>query len=311
LDSLVGQTLQDWTAFLVDDGSSDEGPALAASRDPRIHLLSPGRVGLVGALNVGVRAARSSGARYIARFDADDVCRPERFQRQVAFLDSHDVDVLDSRFEALTVGPVPRGFLRYRAWHDGIRKHEDFERELLVESPVCHPAVMLRVSSLPDEPLYRDGEFPEDYDLWLRLVRRGLRFHKLEERLLEWREHPGRTTRHDDRYRREGFFAVKWAHAEATFLRDRPRLVVWGARRGGKPWIRALAGHDLVGVVDIDPRVIGGTRGGVAVVGPEALPALHPDVVLLAVGAAGARREIEGRLRDLGLRGIAVAGLAG
>ncbi len=308
--SLRAQTSPDWTAVFVDDGSEDDGPALAAV-DPRITVIpSPGR-GLVAALDAGMAAARASGAAYIARFDADDVCRPDRVARQVAFLDAEPhVDVLDSRWDPLTAGPAPGGLLRYRAWHDSITTHEDVVRELLVESPVCHPAVMMRAASLPPGPLYRDVDGPEDYDLWLRLVRAGLRFHKLPERLIGWRDHDDRTTRTDDRYRKEAFFAAKWAHFEATD--PSTRMVVWGARRGGKRWIRALAhAGRLAGVVDIDPRVIGGDRFGAPVVAPEGLAGLDADRVLIAVGAAGARAAIEARLRGMGIVGLAVAGSAG
>ncbi len=307
--SLRAQTLEDWRAVFVDDGSTDDGPAALAGA-PRLQLLRPPARGLIPALNAGVAAARATGAPYLARFDADDVCRPDRFARQVAHLDAHPVDVVDSRWDPITDGPPSEGLLRYRRWHDTVATHDHLLRELLVESPVCHPAVMMRAASLPAGPLYRDFDGPEDYDLWLRLVRRGLRFHKLPERLLGWRDHPGRTSRTDDRYRRDAFFALKWAHFVATC--EARRVAVWGARRGGRPWIRALADAGrLAGVVDIDPRLVGGSRHGTPVVAPEDLPSLDADLVLLAVGAAGARAAIAARTRGSRAPTLAVAGTAG
>ena len=309
LASLSAQTLDRWTATVVDDGSVDDTAAVVAAwtrRDPRIRLLRTGPLGLVSALNLAV----VGDAPFVARLDGDDVCLPERLAAQLAFLQARrDVDVVDCRVEHFADdGELPGGMDRYRRWQDRIETDADFERELLVENPVCHPAVMARRSALLS---YRDGDFPEDYDLWLRVRRAGGRFHKLPRRLVRWRDRSGRLTRTDRRYRREAFFRLKWAHFEATGD-PAARVAVWGAAAGGRPWIRALvrAGRPPVAVVDVDPRAIGRTRHGVEVVPPEALPAARPDLVLAAVGRAGARALIEGRLAELGLPALAVVGLS-
>ncbi len=308
LASLQAQTLRRWTATVVDDGSSDATPEIVAgraARDPRIQLVRTEPLGIVPALDRAVRGE----APCVARMDGDDVCDPRRLETQLAFLEAHPrVDVVDCRVEHFRDdGEVPGGMERYRRWQDRIETDADFRREELVENAVCHPAVMVRRTALLP---YRDGDFPEDYDLWLRIRRAGGRFHKLPQRLLRWRDRGGRLTRTDRRYRREAFFRLKWEHFAATRDLDQ-RIAVWGAAAGGRPWIRALvqAGRPPVAVVDVDPRAIGNTRHGVEVVPPEALPAARPDLVLAAVGAEGARRLIEGRLAAMGLPVLAVAGL--
>ena len=317
LESVRGQTMARWVALCVDDGSKDEGPARVAAlaaRDPRFRLIQPGPIGLPAALNVGMRAARAVGARFIARFDSDDVCRPRRFEAQVDLLEARpDVDVVDSVWDPIGEGSPGRWDMAYRAWHASITTHEDVVRELLVESPVCHPAVMFRAAALPPAPLYVDDGMPEDYAAWLRLVRGGLRFHKLSEALLGWRRHPGRTTHHHPRYSSSAFFAAKHSHAEATVLASRPRVAVWGGGKTGRPWIRALVdgGHDLDCVIDVDPRMVGRTRHGVPVVAPDDLAARGPEVVFLAVGVPGARAVIEPRIEALGMRSVAVTGVFG
>lgn len=76
IESVVRQTCVDWELIVVDDGSTDDTPeklAAWARRDARIIVLSPGRLGLVGASNAAVSAARG---RYLARLDSDDIAAP-------------------------------------------------------------------------------------------------------------------------------------------------------------------------------------------------------------------------------------------
>jgi len=281
-------------------------------------------VGLVGALNQAV--ADRGDATFLARFDGDDLCHRQRLEKQLCFLEQHpETTVLDSRSESFRSRSVelPGGMARYERWHDGIESHQDFQREFLVENPVCHPAAMFRVEALEllshcqprsDGPgPYREGDFPEDYDLWLRLLRAGARFHKLQDRLVRWRDHDGRTSRVDPSYGRDAFFRLKWDHFLRHHLTAGSRVAVWGGKGHGKRWVRALieAEHPPIAVIDISPRSIGSTRQGIPVVAPEALADLSPDLVLLAVGAEGARSLMDERTRAAGVPGIAVAGLAG
>jgi glycosyltransferase EpsE len=86
---ILGQTLQDFEYIIVDDGSTDRTPGLlreVARRDPRVRILSPGRVGFCRAANLGIEQARGE---IIARQDFDDRSYPDRLRAQVAFLDAH------------------------------------------------------------------------------------------------------------------------------------------------------------------------------------------------------------------------------
>jgi glycosyltransferase involved in cell wall biosynthesis len=81
--SVRAQTIDDWEMVLVDDGSTDDTVGIVrrhAQADPRVRLLEPGRLGRVGALNVGLAEARG---RYVAVLDADDVCSPDRLALQI------------------------------------------------------------------------------------------------------------------------------------------------------------------------------------------------------------------------------------
>ncbi len=117
LQSLLDQSFSDWELLLLDDGSSDASLAVARRfDDPRIAIRADGRcLGLAARLNQAVAAARG---RYIARMDADDVAYPERFARQVMFLDRHpEVDLLGTA--AIVFGDDGKiiGALPFRASH--------------------------------------------------------------------------------------------------------------------------------------------------------------------------------------------------
>jgi glycosyltransferase involved in cell wall biosynthesis len=280
----------------VDDGSRDDGAARVgamAMRDRRVVLLrGPGR-GIAAALNGGLSAARGS---VIARMDADDVALPGRLARQLQVLSRHArVGALGTRVE--TLGHCGEGMRRYIAWQNSVVSPEDHARELFVESPLCHPSVALRREALDDAGGWRDGPWPEDYDLWLRLDARGWKLAKVPEVLLAWRQGEGRATFTDPRYRLERFTEARARYLAPKLEASRRPVAVWGAGPTGKRLARALEVHGVRAArfVDIDPRKIGRVARGAPIV---AAAALQPgeETVVVAVGARGARDLVRAEL---------------
>ena len=197
----------------------------------------------------------------------------------------------------------------YVSWVNGL---QDLHRALLIESPVFHPAATIRASALESVGGWRDGDFPEDYDLWLRMVAGGWRLGAVPVPVVALRDRPERLTRTDPRYRRAAFRLLKMQHLAATRLASPKRVVVWGAGRAGRPWIRWLLKEQHTIPVVVDPfRET--TRQGVPVRGPEELLESQCDLLIVAVGARGARATIRNWLRanlpgwEEGLDWIAVA----
>ncbi|MER7698364.1 CDP-glycerol glycerophosphotransferase family protein [Streptomyces sp. NPDC096095] len=94
LSSLAAQTMPDLEVVLVDDGSTDNGPALAqefADRDPRFRLIRQENAGLGAARNAGVREA-GPGAEFLTFVDSDDVVPPGAYARMLAELDGSGSD---------------------------------------------------------------------------------------------------------------------------------------------------------------------------------------------------------------------------
>ncbi len=306
LASLRAQTLREHELIAVDDGSGDgSGERLEqhARGDPRLHVRHTPPRGLVRALQLALAEAR---APLVARMDADDVAHPERLARQVARLEAEpQLDVLGCRVQPIAAAGqrVGEGMRAYVEWTNRLLDHESMARERVVESPLVHPSVLLRAEPLRRLGAWREIDGPEDYDLWLRGFEAGLRFGKLEQVLLQWRDSPGRLTRTDPRYAAERFLQTKLAALLRGPLAGRT-AVVWGAGPVGKAWARALvaAGRPPRAFVEVNPRRIGARIHGVPVVPVPQAARLGGSLHLGAVGQRGARDRLRAEAARLGLR---------
>ena len=308
LKSIAGQTLGDFEVIAVDDGSEDDTRmVLEAWRrgDRRIKPVYAGRVGLVEALNRGLSLCKGD---WVARMDADDRMHPDRLARQAALLEARpDVSVAGSLVEIFADGAVGEGMKVYEAWLNSLVEPVDVAREIFIESPIAHPSAMMRREEFAKIGGYRDLGWPEDYDLWLRCHAAGLRFAKVPEVLLYWREHAGRLTRTDSRYSVENFLRVKARFLVDGPLRDRDGLVVWGAGQTGRRLSKHLVrmGRPVDAFVDISPGKIGGRLRGAPVIGPdqllEAWSRYRRPMLVVAVSSRGARKLIREALTDLDL----------
>jgi glycosyltransferase involved in cell wall biosynthesis len=304
--SLERQTVHDFEVVAADDGSTDGSGDLLdawAERDPRVRVHHQPPSGLVAALNTGLERCR---APLVARMDADDICHPRRLELQASALEERsELGVVSCLVRHFRWHKVGEGFRIYEGWLNSLVSPEPIARERFVESPVAHPSAVVRRDLLEDAGGYREFDGPEDYDLWLRLLERGVAMAKIERYLYFWREHGERLTRVDGRYSVENFLRCKARYLLSGPLADARRIIVWGAGQTGRRLSKHLqrGGAPLEFFVDIDPEKIGRTLRGVPIVGAEDLPALLGEgtVVLAAVASRGARGLIRDRLDALGL----------
>jgi glycosyltransferase involved in cell wall biosynthesis len=184
--SVLQQTLADFELIVIDDGSTDQSRSILqdlAGRDRRIQLISRPNKGLVATLNEGIAAARGN---FIARMDADDLCMPTRFARQVGYLNAHPecvllgCDVLYIDEEGDPIGRMP----------DIAFGHEKITQDLLHRGwPIVHPSIMMRAEAVRTLGGYGADLVPnEDHDLFLRLGEIG-QLENLPEVLLHYRKH--------------------------------------------------------------------------------------------------------------------------
>ncbi|NUN15405.1 MAG: glycosyltransferase [Myxococcales bacterium] len=306
IESVLGQSFSEFELILVNDGSSDASLDVVLSYshcDSRIvSHMNPG-VGIVDALNAGVSISRST---WIARMDADDICHPDRLGKQLAVADEvSGLSVVGCRVEVFPEQSITAGMRHYIEWLNGLDTPARIANEIWVESPVAHPSAMIRRDALAAVGGYIYGDFPEDYDLWLRLHNAGHRFGKATETLLYWRDNPSRLSRLDSRYRPEAFRKLKARHLVLGPLQTRREVQIWGAGPDGKAWGRVLEdlGVRITRYLDVDPRKIGGKiRGVTPVVSYESAPQRRDLFLLGAVGAKGARSLVRAALQEMGFR---------
>lgn len=308
LDSVLDQTLSEWELIAVDDGSIDSSAVVLeefARRDPRIRTIRSLPRGIVHALNDACAAAR---APMIARMDADDRMVPERLERQLRFLESHpDVGLVSCLVRFGGDATRQAGYAAHVAWMNSLVDSDAMELRRFVEAPVAHPSVLFRRELLRIHGGYRSGDFPEDYELWLRWMESGVRFGKLNEELLVWNDSPQRLSRRDSRYRIDAFYRLKchylarWVRSHVTETR---RLWLWGAGRITRQRFASLdrEGASIQGYIDVDPKKLGRQRDGRPVVGPWELPIADSSFIIAGVSTRGARDLIAAELQRQGRR---------
>lgn len=184
--SLRAQTFTDWELVVVDDCSTDDTRAVvAAVADPRIRLIAAERN--VGAVRTRNRAFDLARGRYIAGLDQDDLCHPDRFARQVAYLDASPATVLvaaaaaelrDGRVVASQLPPTTTPALI--AWL------------LHIQNPLVWSSVMFRADAVRRFGAMTRPEllYAEDFDLYHRLAGVG-RIARIDAELLTYRSHGG------------------------------------------------------------------------------------------------------------------------
>lgn len=175
--SILNQTYSNFEFIIIDDGSEiDLQTIIDTFEDDRIIFLKNEKnKGLPANLNKAIVLANGE---YIARMDDDDISLPERFQKQVEYLETNkNIGVLGSY--AITIG-ASRRLMKTPITHN------DIKAKTIFRSPMIHPTVMFRSSvikgNLYDEK-YKRGQ---DYELWSRLVWKT-EFANLDQILLKYR----------------------------------------------------------------------------------------------------------------------------
>ena len=294
LASLSAQSLEDFEAIVVDDGSSDGSQEIAqehASNDRRFRVVRQSPGGIVPALE---RARAEAGGRYLARMDGDDVALPHRLALQVEALESDRLEACGGGIEYFPHELVRDGARRYERWINGLVTAEAARRDVFVECPLPHPTIVVRREALDAVGGYRDCGRPEDYDLVLRLWARGARFRNVDEVVLRWREHGDRASRTEEVYALDAIVRCKVHYLRATLVAERNRAVIWGAGPVGKAFARELIhqGTRVAAFVDVDPRKTGHEVAGAPVVAVDEAPRFAYAFAIGAVSGAEGRARV-------------------
>lgn len=186
LRSLVTQTLLPHKIIVVKDGrlTDDLNKILAEFEEefPSLFLIVgyEKNKGLGEALNYGLNFV---GTSLVARMDTDDIAEKTRFETQVKYMVSHpEIDLLGSWIAEFKDDPERT----YR-----IKKAPELHQQIVVlakiRNPVNHMTVIFRKEKVQAAGGYQHAPFFEDYDLWVRMLKKGMIFHNLQEPLIKAR----------------------------------------------------------------------------------------------------------------------------
>ncbi len=213
LDSVLAQTVGDWEALIIDDGSTDETPGIVAryaARDPRFVSIRKSNGGVASALNEGFARARG---RWILWLSSDDIFLPEKLAIHRAwFARRPDAQFFFGRFRLLfdEASRFEDRELWGRIPPDGLAEIELLHRNFVSGITIClERAVAARIGRF-DETL----RYGQDYEYWTRVL--GVaRACFVPERTAITRVHPGQgsETFPDACYFDSGLAALRWLNA--------------------------------------------------------------------------------------------------
>lgn len=169
VDAIIAQTIHDWEMIICDDGSTDDTYEVLqslAAKEPRIVLIrNQSNLGLAPTLNNCLKIARGE---YTARMDGDDVCAPNRFEKELAVLANEPQFSLVSCAMEFYDDNGVYGVYHYKPYPQ--------KTDFFKQSPFCHAGCMMRRCILDELGGYNESESVrriEDFDLWFRLYKAG------------------------------------------------------------------------------------------------------------------------------------------
>ena len=190
IESVRNQTFKNWELIVINDCSTDSTAKILADfslKDERIKVhTNEVNLRLPTSLN---KAISLSSGKYIARMDADDICLPDRFEKQYKFMEENsDISLSSCRFMTVKNGVYMSGGAGGRCDSEALRAM------LLVANPILHPGVIAKAEVMKNFNYDTTLTCTEDLELWTRMVMGNQKIEILPECLLLYRLHDKQIT---------------------------------------------------------------------------------------------------------------------
>lgn len=249
MDSIALQSLSNFECILINNNSTDGSVEIAqiqTEKDRRFILIHEEEQGVMFASNAGSGIARG---KFIARMDADDWAFPNRLGLQAKFLDTNpDYGAVSGLVEHIPHSENTKGFARYVDWVNSVQTYQEILNSRFIESPIPNPSAMWCREVAEKHGMYKHGDFPEDYEMWLRWLSKGIKIKKIDETILKWHDSDTRLTRTHPIYSDSAFYRIKTKYL-ADWLQENnpfhPQITVWGASRISRRRARLLKQYGI------------------------------------------------------------------
>ena len=190
VESVLCQTFTEWEFIIINDCSTDNTSKILAeyaSKDARVKVhTNKTNLRLPSSLNKALSLAEG---KYIARMDADDICMPDRLQKQYDFMEANpNVDLSSCRFLTLKNGVYSSGGC------GGKGDSESIKALLWVTNPILHPGIIAKADVIKELGYDKNFTCTEDMELWTRFVLNNKRVEILSEYLMIYRLHDKQIT---------------------------------------------------------------------------------------------------------------------
>ena len=202
LDSLLNQTFSDFCILAVNDASTDNTGGILesyAAKDARLRVYHlPQNQGEPAVMQFAMDMLNYMNVEYVARMDADDICVPHRFERQVQYLDEHpEIDILGSNALLFNDGQTDKAtkVSTLPLLDKDIKAHFSLARDHII-----NPSSMWRHSSIKALNInYAQTATAPDFHMWVQCALHKKTFANLPEPLLLYRLHPGQESKKHDK----------------------------------------------------------------------------------------------------------------
>lgn len=179
IQSVLAQDYENWELILVENGSADDSVAkIQAFDDERIRLIiMDGNAGAANARNEGMRQATGT---YVGYVDADDLWRPDKLSRQIAFMQEKNAAFAFTGYEFGDEDAHPTGKI--------VRVPETLSyRQALSNTTIFTSTVLFDTRLIEKDKLYMPNVKSEDSALWFQILREGATAYGLDENLVIYR----------------------------------------------------------------------------------------------------------------------------
>ena len=237
--SILDQTVKEWELIMCDDGSGDSTyeTALSISKEypEKITLLkNQENKGLNYTLNRCLEFVRG---KYIARMDGDDLCSPDRFEKELEAFEKHP--------EMSIVSTVMEHFDENGTW--GISAHPQYvtKNDFLYGTPFCHAPCMVKKEAMERVGGYSESKWllrVEDYHLWVKMYAAGYRGMNIQEPLYQMRDDRNALQRRKFKYR------LNEAYVKLVAVKELG-LPVWNCLYALRPIVVGLLPNQLYGIL--------------------------------------------------------------